>query len=483
MDSVFTNNTINGNGLSGSPLGVDTTIIATQHYVNNQGFITGNQTITLSGDVTGSGTTAITTTIADNAVTDAKFRQSAGLSVVGRSSNTTGNVADITAASDHQVLRRSGTSIGWGQVSLNQTNAVTGQLGVANGGTGAASLTGVLIGNGTSAISAIAAGAGNQILRRNVANTAYEWINTPVNTDNQTLTYTAATGDMSISGGNTQTIPLFSTSATTRGLTPGSNGATTSFLRGDGTWATPTASLSGGAANKVAFWTSASTLSNNTNFHWDNSNTRLGIGTSSPQTTLHVSGTARVTDLSGTPTGILGRTSTFNLAEYFTGANISASGGVLAFSQWFAQRSTNGSTTQSVSTSYSKLTIGTSGADFTSSGSGLTANPAGTGNDQTILVSETGTYEVSFCTCYSHEDETIRYQFLLHSALSGNTSVVTESRFFIDNGSTDPFSPCVSRTMILGLTANRYYSIRVRRIQGTVSTTFINPVFTIKRLI
>ena len=48
--------------------------------------------------------------------------------------------------------------------------------------------------------------------------------------------------------------------------------------------------LSGGAANKVAFWTGASTLSNNTNFHWDDSNARLGIGTTSPYAKLSVVG-------------------------------------------------------------------------------------------------------------------------------------------------------------------------------------------------
>jgi len=44
-------------------------------------------------------------------------RQSAGLSVIGRSANTTGNVADITAANDAEVLRRSGTTIGFGTVA------------------------------------------------------------------------------------------------------------------------------------------------------------------------------------------------------------------------------------------------------------------------------------------------------------------------------------------------------------------------------
>ena len=37
-----------------------------------------------------------------------------------------------------------------------------------------------------------------------------------------------------------------------------------------------------GAANKVAYWSDANTLSYNTNFHWDNTNGRLGIGTTNP---------------------------------------------------------------------------------------------------------------------------------------------------------------------------------------------------------
>lgn len=85
----------------------------------------------LTGDVTTAGG-ALATTIAANAVTDAKLRQSAGLSVVGRASNSTGNVADITAASDGQVMRRSGTAIGFGAVDLTSSAAVTGRLVLAS---------------------------------------------------------------------------------------------------------------------------------------------------------------------------------------------------------------------------------------------------------------------------------------------------------------------------------------------------------------
>lgn len=90
-----------------------------------------------SGTSIGFGT-VITDGIADNAVTDAKLRDSAALSVIGNATNATANPADIAATSDHEVLRRSGTSVGFGAVALDQAAAVTGALPFANGGTGQA---------------------------------------------------------------------------------------------------------------------------------------------------------------------------------------------------------------------------------------------------------------------------------------------------------------------------------------------------------
>lgn len=61
---------------------------------------------------------------------------------------------------------------------------------------------------------------------------------------------------------------------------------------------TNTALLDGtGAANKIAFWTDADTLSNDTNLHWDSSNGRLGIDTSTPATKLHVYGNSTYPNL------------------------------------------------------------------------------------------------------------------------------------------------------------------------------------------
>lgn len=118
------------------------------------------RSITATGDIgwsvtfDGSANVTAVATIPNDAITNAKFRQSVGLSIVGRSASSTGDVADITASLDHQVLRRFGSTVSFGALALNQTNAVSGQLGPANGGTGASSLAAnkVMVGNGTSGV-------------------------------------------------------------------------------------------------------------------------------------------------------------------------------------------------------------------------------------------------------------------------------------------------------------------------------------------
>lgn len=109
---------------------------------------------TLSGDVT-VGATGVTA-IGANKVTDAMLRQSAGLSIIGRSANSTGNVTDITASAANQILRMNtaGTILGFGSIDLSASGAVGSSiLPIANGGTGQFSLSsGVVYSNGTSAL-------------------------------------------------------------------------------------------------------------------------------------------------------------------------------------------------------------------------------------------------------------------------------------------------------------------------------------------
>jgi len=79
----------------------------------------------------------------------------------------------------------------------------------------------------------------------------------------------------------------------TEGLsTNGSFGTSGQVLTSSGgsamSWTTP---LTGsGTATRVAFWNGASSLSSNANLYWDNTNSRLGIGTSVPASKLSING-------------------------------------------------------------------------------------------------------------------------------------------------------------------------------------------------
>lgn len=68
-----------------------------------------------SGTAVAFGTVA-TAGITDNAVTDEKLRDSAGLSVIGRSANSSGDPADMAAGTDGHIMRRAGASIGFGTI-------------------------------------------------------------------------------------------------------------------------------------------------------------------------------------------------------------------------------------------------------------------------------------------------------------------------------------------------------------------------------
>jgi len=130
----------------------------------------GTAITSLTGDVTATGPGAASATIASHAVSNAKFRQSASLSVVANATNATADVADLSAASDFQILRRGGTALAFGSVDLSQSGAVGSSiLGVANGGTGAATLTlnNVILGNGTSAVQFVAPGTSGNVLTSN----------------------------------------------------------------------------------------------------------------------------------------------------------------------------------------------------------------------------------------------------------------------------------------------------------------------------
>lgn len=65
-----------------------------------------------------------TSQINNNAVTDAKLRDSAAVSVIGRSANSSGDPADIAAGADGNVLRRSSSTVGFGTIDLTSATTV-----------------------------------------------------------------------------------------------------------------------------------------------------------------------------------------------------------------------------------------------------------------------------------------------------------------------------------------------------------------------
>lgn len=88
-------------------------------------------------------TTISTSQIRDAAVTYVKVQQLPGLTMFGRSANTTGTGGSITAGLDGQILRRSGTTLAFGALDLSSANATTGTLSFAklSSGTLASALT------------------------------------------------------------------------------------------------------------------------------------------------------------------------------------------------------------------------------------------------------------------------------------------------------------------------------------------------------
>jgi hypothetical protein len=58
-----------------------------------------------------------TSTLINDAVTDAKIRDSGALSVIGRAVNSAGDPGDISAGTDLTLLRRSGSVIGFGSIT------------------------------------------------------------------------------------------------------------------------------------------------------------------------------------------------------------------------------------------------------------------------------------------------------------------------------------------------------------------------------
>ncbi|GBU21086.1 hypothetical protein R80B4_00975 [Fibrobacteres bacterium R8-0-B4] len=191
--------------------------------------------IALTGDVTGSAAqnasgVSVNTTIANNAVTYAKMQTVQNLSVLGNATNTNpAAVTAIQAGTDGYVLRRSGTTLGFGQIAA---------AGIADGVITTAKLaSGIgVLGQRTATSAApayYAPTAAGQYLRSTAAN-AYEWATVTIPTIPATagLIYTAsanatAFSALSLAAGN---IP-YATAANTPSVIAAPSTTAINYLR------------------------------------------------------------------------------------------------------------------------------------------------------------------------------------------------------------------------------------------------------------
>lgn len=220
-DTEWINNSITLDALSiaANPTGAATTSVSVTLGSTLSFSGTSLRTAAGTGDVTWSAN-SFATTISANVVTNAKFRQSVALSVVGNATNATTDVADIAGTAD-QVLRvnGAGTALAFGSIDLSQSAAVgTSVLSVANGGTGVATTTAyALLAGGTTSTgplqSLAGVGTSGQVLVSNGAGQLPTW-QAATSAIGQALTRVDDTNVTLTLGGSPTTALLSATSIT-----------------------------------------------------------------------------------------------------------------------------------------------------------------------------------------------------------------------------------------------------------------------------
>lgn len=302
---------------------------------NPSGYINGNQTITLSGDISGSGSTAITTTIGSNKVINSMLAQAGANTLKGNNTGATANVTDLTATQVKTLLAIANTDVsGLGTMSTQNASGVsiTGgsisgltTFAIRNAGTGAfdmtethngtltagrtltwnlnnaartISLSGNLTVSSTATISGTNTGDQTITLTGDVTGSGTGSFTTTIANSAVTLAKMANLAANSILGNNTgsSATPLALTgtqvtamldnfTSTLKGLVPLSGGGTTNFLRADGTWAAPPGGGGGGTpagSSTYIQYNNAGSFGASSSFVWDFTNSRLGIGITIP---------------------------------------------------------------------------------------------------------------------------------------------------------------------------------------------------------
>lgn len=208
--------TFKGRETAGTGDPEDLTISQAKNLLSLSGTNSGDQTITLTGDVTGSGTGSFAATIANDAVTFAKMQNIATDRLVGRDTAGSGDPEEISVSGG---LEFSGAG-------AIQRSALTGDV-TASAGSNSTTI------------------ANDAVTNAKLANVATSTFKGRV---------TAGTGDPEDLTGTQATTLLDVFTSGLKGLVPASGGGTTNFLRADGTFAAP----GGGGSGKFELLATAS---------------------------------------------------------------------------------------------------------------------------------------------------------------------------------------------------------------------------------
>ncbi|MBU0763523.1 MAG: lactonase family protein, partial [Bacteroidetes bacterium] len=254
--------------------------------------------------------TSASTTLGDAAIRGVSTGNAAVYGVLGTISSTTTNAAGIrgSATGNGKVFGVYGdipASIttadaagvrGYADVSTGNVYAIFGESAAT--GTFSAGVRGLATGNsGTGVYGQSTGGGTSSYAIRGVSSGAATnnyalYGNASGGTNNYGL-YVAA-GKANIQDLTASRLVATDASKNLVSVADGTNGQVLT-TNGAGTlsWTTPGAGgVTGtGSATQVAYWNTASSISGNNNLWWDNTNIRLGIGTSSPTYNLHVQNT------------------------------------------------------------------------------------------------------------------------------------------------------------------------------------------------
>jgi hypothetical protein len=269
-------------------------------------FLTANQTITLTGVVTGSGTTSITTAIANGAITNAMLANGAVANLSGTNSgdnavnslysglvsNAT-HTGDATGATTLTVvalrgvaLPALGASAGFLRYTGTGTNTWVFDTSVYITANQTITLSGNVTGSGTTAITTTI--GTNVVTNAMLAQIASGTFHGRV---------TASTGNIENLTGTQATTLLDSFAGSIKGLVPVSVGGTTNFLRADGAWAAPAGGGGGGTpagSNTQIQYNNSGAFGASASLTWDNSgqNLAIGSGTASAYLTILANNTS-----------------------------------------------------------------------------------------------------------------------------------------------------------------------------------------------